>query len=204
MAASILVGQYLGASDPVNAARSAHATLALTFALAAGTGATMFFASRYIVEGLADNEDVRTLADHALRVAAWVCSVDVLQATMCGVMIGIGTPWWGAGANLLGYYAVSIPVAYLIAFRHHDGLQGLWWGLLCGVATVGAVLGLRIACTNWKNRSAVAVAETAQSDRSVSRHHASIETDTTACKCVYGHVQMSESLPWLRGRRRVH
>jgi MATE family multidrug resistance protein len=47
--------------------------------------------------------------------------------------------------NLIGYYAVGLPLGWWLAFERGHGLGGLWWGLAVGLAAVGIPLLVWIA-----------------------------------------------------------
>ena len=47
-------------------------------------------------------------------------------------------------ANILGFWAVGLPLGLWLAFRADLGAAGLWWGLVAGLAAVSAVLLLRL------------------------------------------------------------
>ena len=68
--------------------------------------------------------------------AAFVHIMDVFQCTQTGVLLGIGKPERSAILNLVSYYLIALPVACLLAWVAHAGLQGVWFGLLAGVTVV--------------------------------------------------------------------
>ena len=43
----------------------------------------------------------------------------------------------------VGYWAIGVPVGWLLAFPLGLGAIGLWWGLALGLAAVAIPLGLR-------------------------------------------------------------
>jgi MATE family multidrug resistance protein len=49
-----------------------------------------------------------------------------------GVLRGAGKQYVGAGANVFAYYAVGLPMAYLVCFRLHHGVDGLMMGIASG------------------------------------------------------------------------
>ena len=44
----------------------------------------------------------------------------------------MGRPMAGAIVNLVGFYVIGLPLAYLLAFPLEMGLTGIWWGLAAG------------------------------------------------------------------------
>ena len=48
--------------------------------------------------------------------------------------------------NLIAFYAVGLPLAWLLAFRLERGIEGLWWGLCAGLGVVATAL----VCWVWR------------------------------------------------------
>ena len=67
---------------------------------------------------------------------------DGLQVTAIGLLRGAGdvrSPFW---INLVGYWAIALPLGCWLAFPWGQGLgpQGLWWGLAAGLFAVALAL----------------------------------------------------------------
>ena len=67
---------------------------------------------------------------------------DGLQVVGGGVLRGMGRPRPAALFNLVGYYALGLPLAAWLGRPERLGLAGIWWGLALGLA---AVAGLSLA-----------------------------------------------------------
>lgn len=145
MGAAARVGNLIGAGDREGAQRAAWAS----FVLGAGTmsffGLT-FFVGRNFWPTLYTNDSdvaVRAFAAAILPIGAAFQIFDGMQVVGCGVLRGMGKPRPAAAFNLIGYYAIALPLGGWLAFRRDAGLQGLWWGLSVGLFTVAA------ACLIW-------------------------------------------------------
>ena len=46
--------------------------------------------------------------------------------------------------NLLGFFAVGLPVGVFLAFGLGIGPRGIWWGLAVGLASVSVLLAARV------------------------------------------------------------
>lgn len=55
-------------------------------------------------------------------------------------MRGMGRPKAGAIVNLLGFYVLGLPLAWLLAFPVGLGIIGIWWGLAAGLGGVALML----------------------------------------------------------------
>ena len=75
-----------------------------------------------------------------LPVAGAFQIADGLQVVGGGLMRGMGRPQAGAIVNLVGFYVIALPLAYLLAYPLGHGLRGVWWGLAAGLGGVAAML----------------------------------------------------------------
>lgn len=143
-AASVLVGQAIGRDDPDAARRAAVA--ALTAGLAASALTTTLFltipellASAYVTEA-----GVAVLAATLIPLAGVFQLFDGVQAVAGGALRGAADTRAAMIANILGFWAVGLPIGLTLAFRFDMGPRGLWWGLVAGLAAVAAVLVVRL------------------------------------------------------------
>lgn len=143
-AASVMVGQAIGRGDPGAARRAAVA--ALTAGLAASAFTTVLFltvpellAGAYVTE-----PGVVALAATLIPLAGVFQLFDGVQAVAGGALRGAADTRAAMLANILGFWAVGLPIGLTLAFRFGMGPRGLWWGLVAGLAAVAAVLVLRL------------------------------------------------------------
>ena len=83
---------------------------------------------------------VVALAATLLPIAGAFQIADGIQVVGAGLMRGMGRPQAGAVVNLIGFYAVGLPLAYLLAFPLGLGIIGIWWGLAAGLGGVAGML----------------------------------------------------------------
>lgn len=139
-AGAVRVGHAVGARDPV------RTRIAGLISFVAGGGfmglSAMVF---WIIPGplaslLTDKPEVISAAIPLLAVAAFFQISDGLQAVGAGVLRGAGDTRFSFVANLVGHYAVGLPVALLLGVVFDMGVVGIWWGLCAGLTAVAAVL----------------------------------------------------------------
>jgi MATE family multidrug resistance protein len=147
MGASARVGNLVGAGDLHGMRR------AVWLALAVGAGVMTFSAVgftvlRHELAGLytADAAILAT-AVQVLPLAGAFQVSDGTQVVASGVLRGMGRPHAAAVVNLLGYYALGLPLAYVLAFRFGLGLNGIWYGLIAGLVAVSVSLVLWVRVT---------------------------------------------------------
>lgn len=120
--------------------------------LAAGfmcISATVFLSIPRTVVGIfADLGDPRNAAmiAHAVRFlgfAAVFQLVDGIQVAAGGALRGLKDTRVPMLLTLVAFWLVGLPVGLLAAFRLGIGANGLWYGLIAGLAVAAALLGIR-------------------------------------------------------------
>ncbi len=138
--ATTRVGNLLGAGDPGGAQRAAWAAFAL------GAGAMALFALAFVAlrdvlpTCYTSEPGVLAAAAAILPIAGAFQVFDGVQVVGCGILRGMGRTRPVALFNLIGYYALALPMGWWLAFRTDAGLAGIWWGLALGLAFVALVL----------------------------------------------------------------
>jgi len=82
-----------------------------------------------------------------LRIAALFQLFDGLQTVSTGALRGLGDTRTSMLAHLGGYWAVGLPVAYLLCFRFGWGAAGIWVGLSAALMLIGSAL---VAAWRWR------------------------------------------------------
>lgn len=140
IAGSIRVGNLLGAGDLEGARRAGSVSLlgGAAVMLIAAAGFVLF---RWELPRLftADVEVV-ALAALILPICGAFQIFDGVQVVAGGILRGAGRTQVPAAANLVGYYALALPLAAWIGAADRMGLAGIWWSLLLALMFVSAVL----------------------------------------------------------------
>jgi MATE family multidrug resistance protein len=142
-AGSVRVGMGVGARD-VFATRIAGRVAFLGTGMVMGLSALAFaLFPRAIARLVTDQENVLMAAMPLMLVAAVFQLSDGIQAVGAGVLRGAGDTKYAFYANIIGHWAVGLPVALLLGFKAGLGIVGLWWGLCAGLTVVAALLFVR-------------------------------------------------------------
>jgi MATE family multidrug resistance protein len=75
-----------------------------------------------------------------LRIAAVFQIFDGIQGVGAGALRGAGDVRFAFVANVVGHWALGMPLALLCAYPMHLGAKGLWYGLTLGLAAVAVAL----------------------------------------------------------------
>jgi multidrug resistance protein, MATE family len=145
LGAATHVGNLIGAGHLARAQRAAHVALGLG-ALVMILSAATFVALRWVLPDLyTDDVAVIALAASILPIGAAFQLFDGVQVVGGGILRGMGNTVPAAVINLVGYYALALPLAAWLGFETSLGLSGLWWGLATGLAVVATALVIWVA-----------------------------------------------------------
>nr|TKW35005.1 LOW QUALITY PROTEIN: hypothetical protein SEVIR_2G342800v2 [Setaria viridis] len=131
-AASVRVGNELGAGNPRSAAFSAWMVTAVS-AFVSALASSLYFLLRdklsYIFTG---GEAVsRAVADLCPLLVGTIAVCDI-QPVLSGVAVGCGWQATVAYINIGCYYLIGIPLGVLLGFKFDFGVKGLWGGMIGG------------------------------------------------------------------------
>ncbi|HWA72568.1 MAG TPA: MATE family efflux transporter [Polyangiaceae bacterium] len=139
-AAAARVGNLIGEGDVLGMRRAVRAALLL------GAGVMVFSALLFSVlrfqlpRLFTEDAAVVLFSAQILPIAAAFQLSDGTQVVSGGVLRGMGRPNAAAAVNLVGYYALALPLAYVLGFRQGLGLVGVWIALALGLTTVALAL----------------------------------------------------------------
>lgn len=146
-AAAVRVGQAVGRKDPRGAAASGWSALAIGALFMAAAGVALWTVPRWIVGIITHDAAVLAAGAALLRIAAFFELFDGLQTVATGALRGLGDTRSPMLAHLAGYWAVGLPIAWLLCFHFRWGAPGIWVGLCAAIILIGLALLLA-----WKRR----------------------------------------------------
>ncbi|XVF43382.1 hypothetical protein PTKIN_Ptkin02bG0036000 [Pterospermum kingtungense] len=149
-AASVRVGNELGAGHPKSAAFSVVIVTAFSFIISV-VAAIIILALRHVISyGFTDGEVVAEAVSDLCPLLAITLILNGIQPVLSGVAVGCGWQALVAYINVGCYYVVGIPLGSLLGFYFNLGAKGIWSGMIGGTAMQTAIL-IWITCrTDWK------------------------------------------------------
>ena len=165
VAATTLVGQYLGARNYRKASRSVWMTLAVGGSVMMGSGVLIFAAAPQLA-GLfvgAEQAEVARLAVPLLRIVSVAIPALALTMILSGALRGAGDTRWPLAFTLVGFLVVRIPMAYWLAFDTVEipltglvvsgwglGVRGAWIAMAIDLAVRAVLVVYRFRHGGWK------------------------------------------------------
>jgi MATE family multidrug resistance protein len=150
--ASVRVGQAIGRG----AWEDTRVSAIVAYALGVGFMATSAAAFAVFAEPLAwlftDDRAVVPVAAVLIRVAALFQLSDGAQVIGGGCLRGAADTRAAFVVNLIGHWAVGLPVGLALAFPAGLGARGLWYGLSASLTFVAVFLAARFISGRWRAR----------------------------------------------------
>lgn len=150
IAASVRVGNALGAGNVAQAKLSCKVPIICTFIIACFVGVGISL-SRNIIGYIFTKEldIIKRLAD-VLLLFRFVLVADAVAGAASGALRGAGKQMIGALCNVVGLYVIGFPIGLFLMFPAKMGIIGLWIGLGTGVL-LQAIVFITVLCRlNWK------------------------------------------------------
>jgi multidrug resistance protein, MATE family len=139
-AAAVRVGQAYGRRDIRGAAVYGWTALLLSSLFMGTAGVALAIVPRWIVRLYIGDPAVVAVGALLLRIAAVFELFDGLQVVAGGALRGLGDTRTPMLVHLAGYWAVGMPVAYVLCFPLGWGAAGIWVGLTAALVPIGAAL----------------------------------------------------------------
>lgn len=149
-AAATIVGQYLGAHQPKEAARAGHVAARQAMLLCGCIGITFFAFSEHIYAIMTNDPAVRQVGVPAFRFLAFAQPFLGLAIVYMSALRGAGDTRWPMLFTILGGCFIRVPVAYLGAVVFGGGLIGAWCGMWTDNVTRCGLAAGRFAHGGWK------------------------------------------------------
>ena len=133
IAATVRVGNYLGKKDLEGIKRAGYSALGI-IALIMGFFGFLFFVLRdYLPTFYINDVEVIEIAASLIVVASFFQVVDGLQVVAVGILRGLTDVKATMIIAFLSFWAVGLPVAYLLGFTFGFGVVGVWVSLVVGL-----------------------------------------------------------------------
>jgi MATE family multidrug resistance protein len=142
-AGAVRVGWAVGRRDGVAARHAGLIAFGAGACFMALSGLAFLLFPTGLARLMTDDPGVLAATAPLLVVTAVFQVSDGVQAVGAGVLRGAGDTRFTFAANMVGHWAVGLPIALVLGSVAGLGVTGLWWGLCIGLAAVAVALLLR-------------------------------------------------------------
>jgi MATE family multidrug resistance protein len=148
-AGAVRVGQAIGRGSPQEAASAGWAAILLGAAAMATCACVLAGFPHAIASAFTLDPSVIAATVPLLYIAAAFQFFDGVQITANGALRGAGDTHTGLIVQLVGYWAIALPLGYYLGFHRHLGAAGLWIGLCSGLIVAAGSLALKWRYTTY-------------------------------------------------------
>jgi MATE family multidrug resistance protein len=139
-AAAVSVGHAVGAGDPERARRAGWLALGLGTSFMLMAAVVFLVAPGPLIALYTRDPQVMAVGPSLLGLAAAFQIFDGIQTVSTGALRGLGETRMAMLANLVGYWALGLPLGLTLCFVLHWGIYGLWIGLLLALIVIASTL----------------------------------------------------------------
>ncbi|KAL0286222.1 UNVERIFIED_CONTAM: protein DETOXIFICATION 40 [Sesamum angustifolium] len=148
-AASVRVGNEIGAGHPKSAAFSVMMVNLVSFVVAAVVSGIVFSQRHVISYIFTGGETVAKAVADLCPFLAVTLLLNGVQPVLSGVAVGCGWQSFVAYVNIGCYYVVGIPIGCLLGFKFNLGVKGIWSGMIGGTMMQTLILLWVTFRTDW-------------------------------------------------------
>ncbi|KAJ3589455.1 hypothetical protein NHX12_010300 [Muraenolepis orangiensis] len=160
VAASVRVGNALGAGNTEQAKLSVKTSIICTFVLACFVGVVLGVSKDEIGHIFTTDLDIVRRVGDVVVLYCFMHVMEALAGVTTGIIRGVGKQRVGALFTLLAYYGVGLPIGLSLMFIVGMGIVGLWLGLLICVTIETGFYLFYIFKLNWRQVTKEALVRT--------------------------------------------
>jgi len=150
LAATTLIGQYLGARRPEEAEQGGYVAFYLAFATMIGIGTLLFVFARPLTASFISDPEVIELGTNAVRIAALTQPALAVAMVFSGALRGAGDTRGALVAMAACTWGIRLPLGILLALPLGLGLAGAWIAVGVDFTVRGLWMWLRFRHGRWK------------------------------------------------------
>lgn len=151
-AAAIKSGNYFGAKDHQTLRLSANASYHIVLMFMTVTALIFTFGNHLLPWIYTSDNKVILIAAQLLILAAVFQLFDGAQVVGLGILRGMGDVNIPTAITFLAYWVVGLPVGYVLGITLNLGINGVWYGLVLGLAVSAILLYFRFKIISKHHR----------------------------------------------------
>ncbi|MFO7845320.1 MAG: MATE family efflux transporter [Balneolaceae bacterium] len=143
IAISARVGNSIGRGKPDEARFRGYVGVVISTLFMIFTATILYLFPETITSIYTSDTEVTSIAVQLLYMAAIFQISDGLQVSGYGALRGLKDTKIPMAVNLVAYWVIGIPTAYLLGFTYNFGAPGFWIGLIAGLTVAGILHNVR-------------------------------------------------------------
>ena len=132
-AASVMVGQQIGAGNVPKALAFKKLVIKLGCGLGLTLGLTHYFSQIGLLQLYTNIPEIQAIILKARLDLAMCIGLNVLMIVLAGVIRGLGVFKRTLLAQFITYYCLCLPLQYFLVFKYEMGLRGIWLGIFLSI-----------------------------------------------------------------------
>ncbi|KAK7272293.1 hypothetical protein RJT34_28796 [Clitoria ternatea] len=148
-AASVRVGNELGARNPKSASFSVVVVTLISFIVSVIVALVVLALRDIISYAFTEGEVVAAAVSDLCPLLSLSIVLNGIQPVLSGVAVGCGWQTFVAYVNIACYYGVGIPLGAVLGFYFNFGAKGIWVGMLGGTCMQTLILVWVTFRTDW-------------------------------------------------------
>ncbi|KAM7374367.1 hypothetical protein PAMP_007028 [Pampus punctatissimus] len=149
VAASVRVGNALGAGNAEQAKLSSKISLICAFIVSCFIGVCLGLSKDVIGYIFTTENDIIQRVRDVMKMYGYIHVAEALAGVTGGIVRGAGKQMIGAVCNLVGYYFIGFPIGVSLMFSVKMGIVGLWSGFLICVLIQSTFFIVFLCRLNW-------------------------------------------------------
>ncbi|CUM66087.1 uncharacterized protein PRCAT00003741001 [Priceomyces carsonii] len=149
IAASTRIAWFIGAASKKAAVKATRAAMISALFVGVFDFAVLFFLRTDLAQLYSRDSAVIKIASKVLIVGALYQFNDSISCASGGILRGQGRQKIAGILNLICYYCVALPLAFLCAFHFHLELLGLWLGMIVALFLISILQSYFVLKSDW-------------------------------------------------------
>nr|XP_046259015.1 multidrug and toxin extrusion protein 1-like isoform X2 [Scatophagus argus] len=149
-AASVRVGNALGAGNIEQAKLSCKVPIVCAFSVACVVGGSLSIARNVIGYVFTSEQEIIQRCADVMPLFGFMHVCDAVMGVAAGALRGAGKQMVGVVCNLAGLCFIGFPTGVSLMFAAKMGIKGLWTGVTVGVSLQATVFVIYLCKLDWK------------------------------------------------------
>ena len=150
MAASTLVGKFLGEKKPDKADKVVKESIKWSLLIMGSMGFLFIFAPHWIIPVFSTDPEIIQMGVPCLQIIGLLQYFDAVGITLFFVLTGAGNTRFPAMADMIIVWFVFLPVSYYLGIVMEMGIVGAWLGFATWIIPLAVVMALKVRTGTWK------------------------------------------------------